>query len=784
MLDTYINKIINRPWYTFLLATIFVVIAAAGAMRLWFSADFEVYFDKDNPHLTAYHSLQHKFTKDDNVLFIVAPNDGNVFTKKQLALLQELTDKAWHLPYSSRVDSIVNYQHTHAEDDDLVIANLVKNSDQLTIDQINYVKDIALSEPVLVNRIVSPSGHVAGVNMTVRFGDAERQQAITEVSIAARNLAAELEQKVGDVKIYLTGGVIMDMTFAEATISDMSTLTPLMYLVILIMLALIIRSVKMIFIAMFVIVLATIATMGTAGWLGITLSPPTSTATTIILTLAVAGIVHILVTFLSSISSGDDNKYEAVRRSFKHNLKPIFICSITTAIGFLSFNFSESPPFRDLGNIVALGVLWIFLLLVTLLPAMLAIIPVNIKNKRKNAYVLVNFSSFVIKHKKLLLFLSPLIIGIPTSFIIKNTPNDEYVKYFDESVPFRIATEFAEKNLGGTYQIDYSLSSGVSGGISSPDYLNKIDAFAKWYRNNPEVKHVATVVDTIKRLNRDMHGGKEEWYSVPQDPQLTAQYLLLYEMSLPPGLDLKSQIDVDKSATRFTVTLANLSSQQLLDLESRAINWLEKNAPDITTAATGPAIMFAHIGMTNIRSMLLGTCLALLLISLTLIFAFRSVSMGIASLLPNFIPLLMSFGFWGLIDGQITLAIAVVSGMTLGIIVDDTVHFMSRYNNARAKFLDAEAAVKYAFENSGFALLVTTIILTFGFMVLSFSSYEVNSSMAMLTMLTLILAILVDFLILPALLLVFDKRKFTKNVFSVSESNEYINGVLNYEKNI
>ncbi len=373
MLSKYIEYIINRPWFFLIGVLLFVALASSGVSKLRFSADFEVYFDEDDSYLNAYHSLQNTFTKDDSVFILVAPKSGDIFSKNRLALLEELTDKAWHLPYSTRVDSIVNFQYTSVKGDDLTISDLISDANQLTQSSIQDIRNITLTDPVLVNRLVSPSGHVAGVNVTVSLGDEDRQYALMEVASAVRELARELEEKYGDVSIYLTGGVMMDVTFAEATIGDMSTLTPLMYLAVMVMLFIIFHSFKAMFVILMVVILSTLAAMGTAGWLGITLSPPTSAATTIILTLAVAGCVHLMSAFFSQYSGHRDRK-KSLRQSFPVIIKPVFICSITTMIGFLSFNFSESPPFRDLGNIVAFGVIWTFILIAVLLPVMIILI--------------------------------------------------------------------------------------------------------------------------------------------------------------------------------------------------------------------------------------------------------------------------------------------------------------------------------------------------------------------------------------------------------------------------
>jgi predicted RND superfamily exporter protein len=353
-------------------------------------------------------------------------------------------------------------------------------------------------------------------------------------------------------------------------------------------------------------------------------------------------------------------------------------------------------------------------------------------------------------------------------FIPKNELNDEFVKYFDEGVEFRRDTDFTFDHLTGLYYIDYSLDSGETDGLSSPAFLEQVDQFAKWYRNQPEVLHVYALTDIFKRLNKNLHADQPAFYRLPETRDLAAQYLLLYEMSLPYGLDLNDRIDTDKSATRLTVTLRNVSSKQVLDLERRADHWLQQHfSPPMQFMGSSPAIMFAHIGQRNIESMLLAIVLALVLISGTLLITLRSVKMGLISILPNLIPAAMAFGFWGIFVGRVGLALSVVTAMTLGVIVDDTVHFLSKYLRARREqSLDAQAAVRYAFSTVGSALLISSVVLMIGFLTLAFSSYEINAGMGLLTAIVIAMALLADFFFLPPLLIKMEDNSHEKAIVS------------------
>jgi len=354
-----------------------------------------------------------------------------------------------------------------------------------------------------------------------------------------------------------------------------------------------------------------------------------------------------------------------------------------------------------------------------------------------------------------------LLLGLP-----RNELNDVFVEYFDETITFRADTDYTTDNLTGIYNIEYSLQSGEPGGVSNPGFLKDVDTFANWYRQQPEVIHINTITDIMKRLNMNMHADDASMYNLPDQRDLSAQYLLLYEMSLPYGLDLNNQLNVDKSSTRLQVTLKTLSTNELLALEARASEWLSQHAPHIKNGVgTGTSIMFAHIGKRNIISMLMGTTMALVLISIILIVALRSVKIGLISLIPNLAPAAMGFGLWGFFVGEIGLSLAVVTTMTLGIVIDDTVHFLSKYLRARReKHLSSPDAVRYAFVTVGRALMITTVVLVAGFLVLSMSTFELNSGMGLLTAIVISIALIADFLFLPALLMKLEEKSNAKVV--------------------
>ena len=757
-IQRYISFVITHPWRIFIMTLLVVMSAGSGGRFIEFTNDYRVFFSEENPELQAFEEMQNIYTKTDNVLFVIAPEGNNVFNSSTLNMIAELTELSWQIPYSTRVDSITNFQHTVAKEDDLLVGDLVDRRATLSLNDISYVREVALNEPLLVNRLVSASGHVTGVNVTIQLPGMSLTE-VPEVAQFARELKRTLEANYPNHKIYITGLAMMNNAFGESSQNDMTSLVPMMFLTIIVVLGILLRSFSATISSIMMIFFTIIFAMGLMGWLGWKLTPASASAPTIIMTMAVADTVHLLVTFLHNLRKGM-NKDDAIADSLRINIQPIFITSVTTAIGFLSMNFSDVPPFHDLGNVVAIGVLFAFVLSVTTLPAMVILMPMRIKvrEEQKNG-VMNSVANIVIEHRKFLLLVMGLIAIALIAFLPQNKLDDGFVEYFDESVDFRQATDFSSQNLSGIYTIQYSLDQGGSGGVSEPKFLENVEIFSEWLRAQDEVMHVQTITDTFKRLNKNMHADDPDFYRLPASRELAAQYLLLYELSLPYGLDLNDQIGIDKSQTRLIITLENLYTEEMLGLEKRMSDWLDSNIEDVSYTVASPSLMFAHIGKRNVNSMLAGTMLALIVISFILILALRSRRIGLISLAPNLIPAGMAFGLWGLMVGQVGLSLSVVAGMTLGIVVDDTVHFLSKYLRARReKGMDEKEAVRYAFNTVGVALWVTSLVLVMGFLVLSQSHFSLNSDMGAMAAITIAIALIMDFLFLPPLLMRLEEK--------------------------
>ena len=745
---------------------------ASGGRYLRFSNDYHDFFSDYNPELQAFEEFQNTYTKNDNFFFTIVPPKGDVFTHETLGLVEELTQAAWQIPYSIRVDSITNFQNTRAEDDDLIVEDLVKNAHDLTQAELAEKSQIALTEPLLRDQLVTSDGRAIGVNVVAQYP----QKSVNEIPEAVtfvRSLRDDFLARYPGYEIRVTGVSMLDTAFQEAGMKDASEMIPLMYLLLLVLMAIAVRTVAGTVVTLLMIAFASAIGMGAAGFAGVALTPIALSAPTIILTLAIADAVHLLITMRNAMRQGMTRR-DAIIESVRVNFLAVMVTSLTTAIGFLALNFSDAPPFWHLGNISAVGIAVAWAMSVTFLPAMMSWMPMRAPKPQaeSDSTAMGKLADFIVAHNKKLFYG----LGAAGLALMAAMPqiefNDQWTEYFDPSIEFRRDADFSTDYFG-FYPIEFSVLAPGQGGVSDPDFLEKLEQFTLFLRAQPNVTHVYSLTDIMKRLNRNLHGDDASWYRLPDDRELSAQYLLLYELSLPYGLDLNDRINLDKSATRVTATLTNTSTAETKVFINAARGWIRDNAPTYmqATVPTSAQVMFTYVAERNVQSMIAGNIAAIIAIGIVMMFALKSFKLGALSMIPNGLPIMAAFGTWALLVGTVGFSVAAVASVSLGIVVDDTVHFLSKYvRGMREKGLDRAGAIRYAFETVGFAMTVNTVVLVIGFAYLATSHFKMNADLGLLTAMAITFALIFDFLFLPALMM--QGREKTSAQDNKNDSNE------------
>lgn len=750
-----------KIWLVVTAISLVLLVMMSGARSLAFTTDFRTYFSSDNPQLQAFEQLEADFNKQDTLVFLVEMSDKkrSLINLVGINFLRELTELSWQIPYARRVDSLINFQRVESIDDELIINDLISSGVSLNSDSLLEISQYIQQQPRLSGSLISQDESLALVVVSLSLPDGN-EQATAELVDFARNSLAELDQD--NIEVQLFGSSVINLALAEAVERDMALLIPLSYLMIFVAIYFLSKSLVGTLIALMMTLLTVASVFGIYGWSGKSLTPVVGAVPSMIMIIVIADCMHLLVSFQHFLHQGLE-KSAAILSALKINIKPVAVTSITTALGLLCLNFSESPPYRDLGNMVAMAAIIAGLLALTWFPALLLLLPVKAPSK------MVEISSsqdkFHFFTEKLLRYPSQIMASavfllVTASWGISQLEfNEQWHQYYDESYDVRQALDTQDTKLYGVNFISYSVESGQADGVYNVNYQQQLDELVNWIAGLDKVGYVDAIPAQIKELNQKLQANDLQMFKIPESRELIAQSMMVYEMSLPFGMGMEQYINIDRSSTRLTVNMHKSSSKELIAVDQKILNYVDKNLPALTIqSGTGLDMVFAKISESNTQSLLQGTGLALLLISLLLVLVLKSVRLGVISIIPNVIPIVIAYGVWGFSNGRIDLGLSIVACMSLGLVVDDTVHFLSKYQLAREKNKTVEEAIQYAFSTVGMAMIITTCVLAIGFSLLALSSFAPTHGMGALLALTAVFALLIDFIFLPILLMNFDKR--------------------------
>ncbi|NVJ59805.1 MAG: MMPL family transporter [Gammaproteobacteria bacterium] len=734
--------------------------------KLYLSNDFRVYFSEENPQLRSFDNYEEQFSSHDSIALIAHLDSGSWLEPDKLPLLKQYTKKMWQLPSVTRVNSLTNYQYTYADEDTLYTQHLSDYSNQP-----EALRKAINNDPQLRQTYLSKDETVAVIQADLEF-DKTNKQLVKSIYNEVHRLQTEWElelkqpeySKFPTVDFYFVGSVISNITLEQAVKSDLTILVPTSYLIITLGLLFFLRSIKATLYTLLIVTLSIIFTFSIFSLFKSELTPVAGFVPSVVLTLAVADCVHYLSSYRYLIMVEKKSPKEANKEAFAINFSPISLTSITTAIGVLFLNLSDSPPYRDLGNMVAIGVILAWWMSITLLPWLISRYPINYdaSESKTDNEPLVSFAQLVIQNRWLISVLLITFTCISIFGIRHLTVTENWSRYFSERFEITQAINLLKDKFHRLHRCEVVLSTESEKDVHSPEYISALDQLILFLESHPKVKHIQSYGYILKQLNKSMHGDDDSYFKMPESRELAAQYLLLYELSLPEGLGINAFVTSDRTASRTSLLLEPMDSQQLIMFEEELHQYFinEVNQPNLKLEISGMDNIFAHIAHRNIKQMVMGSVVALIIISCLLVFILRSFKYGIISLIPNLIPGAIAYGIWGFSFGYIDLALSVVICMSLGIIVDDSVHFLTKYVRARRLLAsNTENALKYSFHIVGRALITTTVILVAGFSTLLFSPLNPTAATGALLCLTLLIALLIDFTLLPLALYWLDKSK-------------------------
>lgn len=742
-----------RPRLALVLCAFFFLLAASGLPKLSINGDSKAFFAEDNINLVQFEALEAEYALTQGIGLALHAQEGDLFTEERLAIIRELTEEAWKLPYARRVSSITNAPRISSEGDELVIEDMMDDAAMAA----DMVRSRVMEDELLVDRLISPDGKTTIIAI-IAEGIGEVSERADIVAAAVRELAASAGLEEAGLEPWYGGRLAIIDALSKAGKRDLATLLPITVLVIGGLTFILLRSALFTIVLVVTPLLSALATLGIAGHLGIEIMALTANTPSIILMLGIAGFSH-LVMSIQDEQRASFGPNEAVKLALESNAAPIALTFVTTALGFLMLNFADAPPVNVLGFLVALGGLICLVLGFLGIPALVRLLrPKPTVPRAVLADIAARASAFVTGDTGKAAWVVGGVAVMIASGSLLLKPDDFIPHFFDDSFEFRQHLDRLEDELPAFGVVEFDLSHHGSGAITDPEFVEQLEAFERYLETLPSVTHVYSIAETFRRLHTHLNpddptaaGG------LPQEGDALAQYLLLYEMSLPFGQDLTDRVSMDRSGTRVSAVVSDASNANLNAIKRAADSWLVGNqSTNIDGYATGLSPMYAQLTLINVRSMIGGTAAALVLISIILVLAFRSLPYGIVSLLPNLLPGAVAFGLWGYIVGYVGIASSLVGAVTLGIIVDDTIHMIWRYQEGRRRALPPRQATRLMFDHAGRPILVSSIVLTLGYLVMASSGFYITATLGQLSALIILSALIFDWFLLAPLLILLD----------------------------
>ncbi|MDD2698543.1 MAG: MMPL family transporter [Arcobacteraceae bacterium] len=749
-MEKYINFLENQRYKIIIFTTMLVALLSISLKDLAFEGSYRIWFNKDSSIIKNYDNFRRTFSGDDT--FAIAFSDENgIFTPKAIKTILELTSQFKTLEGVQKVESLSNYQYIQSVDDDIVIEDFISDTQNL-----NDKKELALKDNLIVDQLISDDGKTTMIAVRLSTLGGANENLNIKLMQQLQDITKQYEQKSG-YRFYISGAPAITASLVNVAQKDAIFLLPLAVLSVVLLLFVFFRNWIGVVIPSVVIVFTFLITLSIQILLGHKLNNFTVNIPAFIVAIAIADSMHLFLAWVYYKNKNFTNK-QSVYKALSTNLIPIALTSFTTAIGFLTLGLSDIEPVKTLGIAITSGAIIAFVLSVTLAPAILLLLDDSYKVRPIKFLNLTNvkgYGTFIVKHdKRIVLAFSLLFIFL--AFGLQHIKIDSNsINYFKEDTIVRSGSDFIQKNLTGSMIYEIVLDSKMKEGIKEPVFLNEIIKFETQLKLTfPNVTFTTSLKDIIARMQKKINPSSTN--ELPQDKNLVAQYLLLYSMSLPQGMELNDKIDTNERYLRVTIN----SNIQDTSKDLAMIDWIKdywKNETKYSADIQGQTAIFAYMQRDVTDTLISSITATLAIVAIFMFLIYRNFKMLLLFIIPNIAPIILVAGVMGYLDITIDIGVAISAAVILGIAVDDTIHFFSKYFDG-IKTKTFEETIDYIISHSGNAMILTTFILSITFSAFFVSSFTPNINFAIVTIISLNIALVFDLIFVPALLSLFYKK--------------------------
>ncbi len=751
----------------------------------------EGFMHPDDPVLLAYNDFRAQFGRDERVL--IAIKSDNIFSLKFLNTLKSLHEELEsNVPFLEDITSLYNVRNTRGEGDKLITDDLLEHFPK-TKEDVAIIKQQTMASHFYKDLFISQDGKMTTIIIET---DAYSHEGLVEVSdedafdegfaeesptVAKEraflsdkenatlvNAIHEITQKYksDSFEIYVAGSPAVNHALKSQMQADMQKFMRITFLIIVVFLFIMFRRASAVFYPVIVIVLALLTTVGTMGWAGVAFKLPTQIVPSLLMAVSIGATVHILSIFFDKFNTIGDKK-EALSYTLRHSGLAIIMTSFTTAIGVGSFSGSEVAPISDLGMYASLGVLISLVLTLTLLPALLSLTKLKQKVKTESDkldLIMKRLASLPINHYKSILVGSAILVAISLTAATQIELSHNPLKWFQPDSYDRISTEVIDESLNGSVTIELIIDTKTENGWNDPERLNTLNTLSenmeKYVDTNTHIGKVISLATIIKETNRALHENDEAYYTIPNNADLVSQELLLFENS--GSDDLEDVVDSQFSKARISIKLPWTDAVKAVEVLGYVQKEAQKAFPKDTIVTTGMIPLLINTFSQAISSSVSSYLMAFVGISFMMMLIMGSVRVGLLTMIPNLVPIIMGLLLMYIMNIPLDMFTLLIGSIAIGLAVDDTIHFMHNFRRYYLESGDASYAIEQTFFTAGKALVITTIVLSLGFYAYLFANMISVQNFGLLTGTVIIMALLSDLLLAPALMIVVAKRGWIK----------------------
>jgi len=792
--ERFAHRIYRNRIKTILLMLMITAVIVSQIPKITVDTSMEGFLHPDDPAMLAYNAFREQFGRDEVVMVAIEPPD--VFDLKFLNTLASLhAELEENVPYIDDITSMINARNTRGEKDDLIVEDLLENwpANQR---EMAVLKERVLSNPVYKNLMISEDGRFTTIiirthshssigqdaNLLEGFDDADPDASTQSAAESERpvyltdkensEVVFAVQQVVDNYRadalpIWVAGSPVVTHFLKQTMMSDIRKFLALATLTAAIVLFIMFRRITGVLLPLLVVFLSLLSTIGLMAIFSVPIKVPTQILPSFLLAVGVGTSVHILAIFFHHYRASAD-KEQAIAYAMGHSGLAVVMTNVTTASGLVSFSTAELAPIADLGVFAGIGVMLAFVNTIFLLPALLALIPISPKTspEGKNTptvmgRLLTSVGNFSTAHPLPIMLVSAIIIMASVVAITSIRFSHHPLSWFPKDNDIRVATEKIDREMKGSISLEVIIDTSAENGLYNPALLNRIEEaaahLAKLEYEKMYVGKAWSVTAILKEIHQALNENRAKYYRIPRERNLVAQEFLLFENS--GSDDLEDFVDSQFSKARLMIKVPFEDAYHAAQFIEKVNAYFDQHFPEANVTLTGMIGLLSRTITAAIHSMAKSYTIALAVITVLMILLIGRLRIGLLSMIPNLMPILLMLGVIGFFNLPMDLFTMMVASIAIGLAVDDTIHFMHNFRRYYDRSGDPVQAVHDTLQTTGRAMLVTTVVLSIGFFIFGFATMSNVRNFGLLTGFTIIMALLADYLVAPALMVLVNKTK-------------------------